>query len=341
MRQLVWMAILAPTFVFGATLGEPKTPAKKTTATTAEKATLKKKAPSAKSAAPTTKKDPAPPPAPAPSASPSGSSDSVGSYEITGQAKDTVLIEKPTAEITLDLKEIVDSVTEKTEKLLEKPRPIPAEEDFERFNRLASPLTARPWLPDLAEPPLISFQPAAAKTTVVGWRLEVTNDQGEVVNTIAGKGNPVREIIWDGMDAKGSMIRVAAAYSFRFVTLDEYQNAHTTLGKAFTLRHLKYQDKRNLIVELSSKYLFKDDKFQSEALPILERTIDVLREYSTYPFALEFHTESPQGDLVKERQRRLTEKLTKDLQLPPDSVKYTYVPLKDRGEVIRFVIKLR
>lgn len=300
----------------------------------------------AKKTAPTTKKAPTPPPPdqPAPSAAApatGGASENLGSYEVTGQAKDKVLIEKSSPEIKLDVKEVVDSVTDKTEQLLERPRTIPDQEDYDHFDRLTSNQTARPWLPDLAEPPLISFQPAPPKTTVTGWRLEVTNDLGEVIKIISGKGNPVKEIVWDGIDAKGQMIRVAAAYSFRFITIDEFQNTHTTLGKAFTLRHLKYQDKRNVIVEISSKFLFKDEKISIDAVPILERTLDVLREYSTYLFSLEFQTEAPQGDPIKERQRRLTDKITKDLQLPPDSVKYTYSPIKDRGEVTRFVIRLR
>ena len=87
--------------------------------------------------------------------------------------------------------------------------------------------------------------------------------------------------------------------------------------------------------------LFKDEKVSIDAVPILERTLDVLREYSTYPFSLEFQTEAPQGDPIKERQRRLTDKITKDLQLPRDSVKYTSSPLKDRGEVPRLVISRR
>ena len=59
----------------------------------------------------------------------------------------------------------MDSVTDKTEKLLEQARPIPAKEDFLQFDRIESQETARASLPDLVEPPLISFKPAPAQTT--------------------------------------------------------------------------------------------------------------------------------------------------------------------------------
>ena len=96
-----------------------------------------------------------------------------------------------------------------------------------------------------------------------------------------------------------------------------------------------------MVVEISSKFLFKDEKIAPEALPIFERTLDVLRDYSRYPFALEFHTDAPQGDLVKARQKVVTEKITRDMLLPKDSIKYTYSEIKDRGDVLRFVVRLR
>ena len=355
MRQSVLALIIFTCGIQGgysATLGDPTAPAKKASPTLKKSSPPSNKAtaspslktlgtakPAAKPAPkPTTdpKKEAVPPP-------PSGATgnENLGDLEVTGQAKDKVMIEKVTPEIKVDVKELVDSVTDKTEKLLEQGRPIPSDEDFRRFDRIDSQQTAWPWLPDLVEPPLISFQPAPAQTTVVAWRLEVTDDKGDVVHTITGKGNPVNEIVWDGFNREGKMIRVASAYAFRFITVDEFKDTHTTLGKAFTLRHLKYKDKKNLIVEISSSYLFRDDKINTEALPILERTLDVLREYSVYPFALEFQTFDPESEMVKSRQKAITGKITADLLLAPDSIKYTYAPVKDRGDVLRFVIKLR
>lgn len=335
---------------FSATLGDPTAPAKK------EAPTLKKSSPLPKKTAgsPSLKTLGTPKSAPKPASNPQADpkknavppppvagNENLGDLEVTGQAKDKVMIEKVTPEIKVDVKELVDSVTDKTEKLLEQGRPIPSDEDFRRFDRIDSQQTARPWLPDLVEPPLISFQPAPAQTTVVAWRLEVTDDKGDVVHTITGKGNPVNEIVWDGFNREGKMIRVASAYAFRFITVDEFKDTHTTLGKAFTLRHLKYKDKKNLIIEISSSYLFRDDKINTEALPILERTLDVLREYSASPFVLEFQTFDPESEMVKSRQKAVTEKITTDLLLAPDSIRYTYAPVKDRGDVLRFVIKLR
>jgi hypothetical protein len=289
-------------------------------------------------AAPGPKKSAVPPP---PTPSSSSGSGNVGDMEVTGQAKDKVEIERVTPDIKVDVKELVDSVTDRTEKLLEQGRPIPSEEDFRRFDRLESQQTARPWLPDLVEPPLISFKPAPAQTTVVAWRLEVTDDKGDVIHTITGKGNPVNEIVWDGFNHHDKMIRIASAYAFRFITVDEFKETHTTLGKAFTLRHLKYKDKKNLVVEVASNYLFKGDTINPDALPIFERVMDVLREYSAYPFSLDFQTFDHQGESVKARQKAVTEKIASELLLPADSIKYTYAPVGDRGDVLRCVIKLR
>jgi hypothetical protein len=356
MRQRAWALILAGCVAVAFSVAAEEAPSLK------KSSRSKKPAPSANSSTPSPDKAPAPavvrepqkpvvpPPPPKQTARPAAapppvsepaSGDSLGSLDVVGQAKDKVNIEKVSPEIKVDMKELVDSVTDKTEKLLDQTRTIPSDEDFRRFDSVQTQQTARPWLPDLVEPPLISFQPSPAETAVVAWRLEVTDDKGDVIHTITGKGNPVKEIVWDGFNRKGDMIRVASAYSFRFITVDELKGTHTTLGKAFTLRHLKYKDKKNMIVEISSNYLFEDERFNPDALPIFERVVDVLREYSGYPFVVEFQTRDHDGETVKARQKRVTEKIAADLLLPPDSVRFTYAPVKDRGDVVRFVIKLR
>jgi flagellar motor protein MotB len=267
--------------------------------------------------------------------------ENLGDVEVTGQARDKVIIQKLEPEIKIDPKDLVDSVTDKTEKLLDKAKPVPAEEDFQQFNRLTSAQTARPWLPDFSEPPLINFLPAPSPTTVVSWRLEVTDEKGEIIQTLSGKGNPVREILWDGLDRTGKIIKVASAYSYRFVTVDEFKNAHTTIGKAFTLRHLKYREKGALCLEISNDLLFNGEALRPEGIPFLEKAMDVLREYSKYPFAVEFHTDNPKGDLVKKRQRQVTERMAKEMLMLPEDVRYTYPKIQSRGDVTRFVIRLR
>jgi len=266
--------------------------------------------------------------------------ENLGSLEVTGSAKDKVEIEKATHGIKIDVRELVDSVTEKTEKLLDQGPTVPSEEDFSRLNRLSSTLTARPWLPDLAEPPLIRFKPAPSSSRVIRWRLEVTDIQGEIVHVISGMGNPVSTVVWDGFDKTGAMIRVGEVYSFRFVTVDEFKSTHTTLGESFVLNHLKYRDKKNLIIEISSAWLFKDENFVPDALPILDRAVDVLREYSIYPFVVECHTRGASRDWATSRQQKISEKLTHDLLLGDNNVRVLSSGVKDRGDVFRFVIKL-
>jgi hypothetical protein len=278
--------------------------------------------------------------APAPEGGSSSQAD-LGSVDVQGEAKDKVTIDKMVPTIKIDMRDLVDSVTDKTERLLERARPVPSAEDFARFDKLDSQQTARPWLPDLAEPPLISFLPAPSATTVKGWRLEVTDAKGDVIKTLSGTGAPVKEIIWDGVADDKKIIKVDAVYSFRFITIDEFKNLHTTMGKAFTLKHLKYRDAKNLYVEIANSLMFKDEKVAPDALPILERAIDVLRENSRYPFFLEMHTDTPQGEMVRVRQRQITEKVNKDMLLPADSTRVVYVETKERGDVMRFVIRLK
>ncbi|MBD3272698.1 MAG: hypothetical protein GF384_09210, partial [Elusimicrobia bacterium] len=154
---------------------------------------------------------------------PSSNAGQLGEVEVTDQARDKVDIEKVTPDVEIEIRDIVDSVTDKTEALLEQGKPIPSPEDFEQFDRLASQQTARPYLPDLSEPPLISFYPSISQTTVKSWRLEVTDAQGNIIYTVKGRGNPVDRIVWDGRDERGDIMRVGKYYSYRFITIDEFK----------------------------------------------------------------------------------------------------------------------
>jgi len=267
--------------------------------------------------------------------------ENLGSVEVSGEAKDKVTIDKMTLPIKIEIPDIIDSVTDKTEKLLEKAQPIPSEDDFRLFNRLSSDQTAKPWLTDFPEPPLIRFFPEPSKTAVVGWRLEVTDDQGNIIQTLTGKGNAVKEIQWDGVDKTGKVIKVASAYSFRFITIDEFKNVHTTIGKAFNLKYLKYRDKNNLYLEVANDFFFDEDRLRPEAAPLFEKVLDVLREYSKYRFTVEYYIDNPKGEAVKTRQNDISERVAKEMLLPRDDVRFSYQKIEDRGDITRFVIHLR
>lgn len=261
--------------------------------------------------------------------------------EITGEAKDKVLIEKIVPEITIKIRDIVDSVTDKTEKLLEKGKPVPSDEDFEQFNELASQQTAQPWLPNFAEPPLISFFPSISETTVKTWRLEVTDEQGNIIRTLRGRKNPVKKIDWDGIDEKGTIIRVGSYYSFRFITVDEFNYSHTSMGKAFSLSNLRFKDKKNIYLEITNKLFFDEFNINPRSQMLLRKVLDILREYSQYQFSVEYYTKDPRGELVRKRQETLSKKIAEELLLLPEDVRYSYSKIGRRGDIIRFVIRRR
>lgn len=268
-------------------------------------------------------------------------SEQLGEVEITGEAKDKITIGKITPEIKIKIEDIVDSVTDKTEKLLEKGKPVPSEEDFEQFSRLASRQTAHPWLAEFAEPPLISFFPSISETTVKAWRLEVTDEQGNIIKTIRGRGNPVKKIVWDGRDKKDKIIKAGKHYSYRFITVDEFKISHTTLGRAFSLTNLRHRDRKNIYLEIENDFFFDEDRIRPEAGELFNKVIDILREYSNYPFTVEFHTNDPRSELVKKRQLTVTRQIAHKMLLLSEDVRYSYPKIGKRGDIIRFVIQRR
>ncbi|MFH1378813.1 MAG: hypothetical protein ABII23_00920 [bacterium] len=265
----------------------------------------------------------------------------LGDIEITGEAKDKVILEKMVPDIEIQIRDLVDSVTDKTEKLLEQGKPIPSEEDFDQFKSLGSRQTAQPWLPEFSEPPLISFFPRVSETTVKSWRLEVTDEHGNIIRTLKGRKNPVAKIDWDGVDEKGTIIRVGSHYSFRFITIDEFNYSHTTLGTAFSLSNLKFNDKKNLYLEISNDMFFDEFTIKAQAQQIFKKVIDILRQYSQHTFTVEYYTKNPRGELVRKRQETVTGEIAKAMQLLPEDVRYSYPEIGNRGDIIRFVVHLK
>lgn len=94
-----------------------------------------------------------------------------------------------------------------------------------------SPWVARPWLTRFAHGPVARFRPEV--TDVARWRLLVANARGETVATIEGKGQPPREIAWDGRAKDGSTVTPNLTYSYVFEAHDRAGNKRNFVGPGF------------------------------------------------------------------------------------------------------------
>ncbi len=97
----------------------------------------------------------------------------------------------------------------------------------------SSPYLARPWLSNFASGPVARFQPQVED--VERWKLMVADSRGATVAAFEGKGDPPREIAWDGRTADGRGVVPGLTYSYVFEAFDRAGNKRNFVGEGFRL----------------------------------------------------------------------------------------------------------
>jgi len=112
---------------------------------------------------------------------------------------------------------------------------------FQALSRTAiEPCVSRPWLSQFASGAVARFRPEV--TDVARWRLLVANAKGETVATMEGKGQPPKEIPWDGRAQDGSMVMPEMVYSYVFEAHDRAGNKRNFLGEGFRVSAYRTED---------------------------------------------------------------------------------------------------
>ncbi|MGH7681233.1 MAG: hypothetical protein ACRENN_04525 [Candidatus Eiseniibacteriota bacterium] len=94
-----------------------------------------------------------------------------------------------------------------------------------------SPYLARPWLRLFGTGPVARFQPSVKD--VDRWKLVVADSKGQTVTTFQGKGDPPKEIAWDGRSQSGTLVTPGLTYSYIFEAYDRAGNKRNFVGDGF------------------------------------------------------------------------------------------------------------
>jgi hypothetical protein len=116
-----------------------------------------------------------------------------------------------------------------------------------------SPWVARPWLTRFAHGPVARFRPEV--TDVARWRLVVANARGETVATIEGRGQPPREIAWDGRGKDGSTVTPNLTYSYVFEAHDKAGNKRNFVGPGFKVAAYRMEGRDGPLLAFSAAEL--------------------------------------------------------------------------------------
>ncbi len=96
-----------------------------------------------------------------------------------------------------------------------------------------SPYVAHPWLRQFATGPIARFQPNVKD--VDRWKLVVADSKGQTVAAFEGKGDPPREIAWDGHSTDGTLVSPGITYSHIFEAYDRAGNKRNFVGDGFSV----------------------------------------------------------------------------------------------------------
>lgn len=116
-----------------------------------------------------------------------------------------------------------------------------------------SPYVARPWLRQFATGAVARFRPAVKD--VVSWKLIVADSRGQTVASYEGKGDPPKEIAWDGRSQSGSPVTPGLTYSYVFEARDRAGNKRNFVGQGFTVSAYRLDGPSGPVLVLSGRDL--------------------------------------------------------------------------------------
>lgn len=115
------------------------------------------------------------------------------------------------------------------------------------------PRYARPWLDGFASQDIVRFQPSIEGSD--RWQLTIANSRSEAVAGFDGKGDPPREITWDGRSLDGKPSPPGLTYSYVLEAFDRAGNKRSFVGEGFELPSYRLETDEGLVMLFSGREL--------------------------------------------------------------------------------------
>lgn len=155
------------------------------------------------------------------------------SLTVEGEDRVHVEIERPPLVMDLDPSKVAGLVTGDARDVLDRVPPDLTTSFFASSAQDRSPYTGRPWLRQFSSGSVARFQPAVKD--VESWKLTVADSRGQAVAQFGGKGNPPKEIVWDGRTTAGTPVTPGVTYSYVFEAKDKAGNKRNFVGEGFSV----------------------------------------------------------------------------------------------------------
>jgi hypothetical protein len=123
----------------------------------------------------------------------------------------------------------------------------------------------RPWLDGFSTNGVARFRPNLEG--VDRWELLVADSRGNTVASFAGKGNPSKEIVWDGRALDGSHATPGLVYSYVLEAYDRAGNKRNFVGEGFELPSYRIDGRDRHALMFSGSELSETGASYGEAVP--------------------------------------------------------------------------
>lgn len=153
------------------------------------------------------------------------------SLTIEGEDRIHFEVERPVLHLELDPEKAPGLDWGSAREVLDRTSPDLISPFLAMSTRGLSPYVAHPWLSHFASGVVAIFRPDVKG--VERWKLSVANARGEAVVAFEGRGDPPREIAWNGLSANGAPVLPGLTYSYVFEASDRAGNKRNFVGEGF------------------------------------------------------------------------------------------------------------
>ncbi len=230
-------------------------------------------------------------------------------------------IEKSSFDLELDAASI-DSFFTKMDEIALGVSPVSGlQPHLNNLEELISDQPPHLWIPEMASTPVAQFYPSDPEGhKVKNWNLAVTDFRGSPFKTYQGKGNPPKDLVWDGQGDNGEMLRVGYPYSYVFSLTDKGTNSYNHAGVSFRIPALDYHRDGDRYLEMAGGELFtREESVLSETgQKWLTRSADEIRRHPYSPVRVVVTAETM--DLAEKRAAEVAAYLAESMILPLEQV---------------------
>ena len=121
-----------------------------------------------------------------------------------------------------------------------------------------TPYVAHPWLSQFATGAVARFEPNVKD--VERWKLMVADSKGQIVKTFEGRGDPPKQVQWDGRSQNGTPVTPGLTYSYIFEAYDKAGNKRNFVGQGFRVSAYRLDSPSGPVLVFSGQNLLAAQK---------------------------------------------------------------------------------